>query len=162
MSIQGHHQYLGEQFVHGMIQRIQSIFLLLAAFSFGALFFIPLALSDAVTTQFLADQQYDITDHPVLLALTSLGTLIALGTIFLFKNRSLQLKLGYIIIVLAILLPSASFLLFMNESAALGPAAQVMDQAGMYLPALAIVFGLLANYFIKKDDRLVKSMDRLR
>lgn len=145
-----------------MIQRIQTLFLLLAAGSFGALFFIPMALSDTVTTQFLADQKYDVTDHPVLLGLTALGLLIAFVDIFLFKNRPLQLKLGYLIIVLAILLPLASFLLFMNESAALNESAQVMDQAGLYLPLLAILFGFLSNYFIRKDERLVKSMDRLR
>jgi len=27
---------------------------------------------------------------------------------------------------------------------------------------IAIVFNFLANYFIKKDDKLVKSVDRLR
>ncbi len=145
-----------------MIQRIQSLFLLLAAASFGALFFIPLALSDTVTTQFLSDRMYDVTDHPVLLGLTALGSALALVSIFLFRNRPLQLKLGYIIIVLAILLPVAAFLLFMNESASLDASAQVMDQAGMFLPALAIIFGVLANFFIKKDERLVKSMDRLR
>ena len=138
-----------------MIQRIQTLFLLLAAGSFGALFFIPMALSDTVTTQFLADQMYDVTDHPVLLGLTALGILVALVDILLFKNRPLQLKLGYLIIVLAILLPLASFLLFMNESAALDESAQVVDQAGLYLPLLAILFGFLANYFIKKDERLV-------
>ena len=145
-----------------MIQRIQSLFLLLASASFGALFFIPFAMSDTVTTQFLADQMYDVTDHPVLAGLSGLGAVISLVSIFLFKNRPLQLKLGYIIIILAILLPIASFLLFMNESAALDASAQVMDQAGTYIPGLAILFGFLSNYFIKKDERLVRSMDRLR
>ncbi len=145
-----------------MIQRIQTLFLLLAAGSFGALFFIPMALSDMVTTQFLSDHVYDVTDHPVLLVLTVLGGVIALVSIFLFKNRPLQLKLGYIIIILAMLLPLASFLLFMNESAMLDTSANVIDQAGLYIPGLAILFGFLSNYFIRKDERLVKSMDRLR
>lgn len=145
-----------------MIQRIQTLFLLLAGLSFGALFFIPMALSDTVTTQFLSDQMYDVTDHPVLTGMAALGSVMTLAAIFLFKNRPLQLKLGYLIIALGILLPVASFLLFMNESAALDASAVVMDQAGLYLPILAILFGFLANHFIKKDERLVKSMDRLR
>ena len=145
-----------------MIQRIQSLFLLLAAASFGALFFIPFAMSDTVTTQFLADRIYDVTDHPVLAGLAGLGALLAMVSIFLFRNRPLQLKLGYVIIILAILLPVAAFLLFMNESATLESSAEVMDQAGTYIPGLAILFGFLSNYFIKKDERLVRSMDRLR
>jgi len=145
-----------------MIQRIQSVFLLLAAASFGGLLNFPLAISDKPTAQFLADSVYDITDHIALLVLTILGIGISLITIFLFRNRPLQLKLGYIIIPLAILLPLAAFLLFTNESAVMDTTVQVNDQAGMFLPAGAILFGALAIYFIRKDDRLVKSMDRLR
>lgn len=145
-----------------MIQRIQTLCLLIAALSFVALFFIPMALSDTVTTQFLSDQVYDVTDHPVLLVLAGGGAAIALLAIFLYKNRPLQLKFGYIVIIFAILLPIASFLLFMNESASLDASAEVMDQAGLYLPGVAILFGILANYFIRKDERLVRSMDRLR
>ena len=145
-----------------MVQRSQSVFLLLAAASFGGLLSFPLAISDKSTAQFLADSVYDITDHVALLVLTILGVGISLITIFLFRNRPLQLKLGYIIISLAILLPLAAFLLFTNESAAMDTTVQVSDQAGMFLPAGAILFGALAIYFIRKDDRLVKSMDRLR
>jgi hypothetical protein len=68
----------------------------------------------------------------------------------------------YIIITLAILLPLATFLLFTNESANIDPSAQVEDQIGMFIPMGAGLFGLLANYFIRKDEKLVKSMDRLR
>ncbi len=145
-----------------MIQRIQSVFLLFAAASFGGLLMLPLAVSNKPTAQFLADSVYDITDHVALLVLTILGIVISLITIFLFRNRPLQLKLGYIIISLAILLPLAAFLLFTNESAVMDATVQVNDQAGMFLPAGAILFGALAVYFIRKDDRLVKSMDRLR
>lgn len=145
-----------------MIQRIQSVFLLLAAASFGGLLSFPLAISNKPTAQFLADSVYDITDHVALLVLTILGITISLITIFMFRNRPLQLKLGYIIISLAILLPLAAFLLFTNESAAMDTTVQVNDQAGMFLPIGGIFFGALAIYFIRKDDRLVKSMDRLR
>ena len=117
-----------------MIQRIQSVFLLLAAASFGGLLSFPLAISDKPTAQFLADSVYDITDHVALLVLTILGVGISLITIFLFRNRPLQLKLGYIIISLAILLPLAAFLLFTNESAVMDTTVQVNDQAGMFLP----------------------------
>lgn len=142
-----------------MIQRIQTIFLLLASASFGGLFLLPLATSDQPTTMFLSDRVYDITDHPALLGLTLLGVVLGLIAIFLFKKRPAQVKLGYMVIVLAILLPLAAFLLFMNESAA---AVQVSDEPGMILPAGAILFGALAVHFIRKDEKLVKSMDRLR
>jgi len=145
-----------------MIQRIQTLFLLLSAGSLCTLFMFPFATSDAATASFLADRQYDITDHPALMGLTILGTALALIAIFVFRQRPLQLKLGYGVIITAILLPLAAFLLFTNESKVMDTAVVIDDQAGMFLPAAAALFGALANYFIRKDDRLVKSMDRLR
>jgi D-alanyl-lipoteichoic acid acyltransferase DltB (MBOAT superfamily) len=145
-----------------MIQRIQSLFLVLTAGVFGTLFKLPFAISDKPSAQFLADKVFDITDHPVLLGLAILGAVLALVSIFMFKNRKLQLKLGYLIIIMAILLPAVAFLLFTKESASIDPTVQVFDQAGIFLPLGAILFASLANYFIRKDDKLVKSMDRLR
>lgn len=145
-----------------MIQRIQTIFLFLAAGSFGALFMVPMATSDKPTAQFLADRVYDITDHIALMVLTVLGIALALLAVFLFKNRPLQQKLGYMVISLAILLPLAAFLLFTNQAPMMDTTVHVEDQAGVFLPGGAILFTALANYFIRKDDKLVKSMDRLR
>ena len=145
-----------------MIQRIQTIFLILIMADFGALFKLPFATSDKPTAQFLSDRVFDIMDHPVLLSLAGIGVVIALVSIFLFKNRKLQLKLGYLIIVVAILLPLVAFLLFKNESTNMDSSVQVNDQVGMLLPLGAILFAALSNYFIRKDEKLVKSMDRLR
>ncbi len=145
-----------------MIQRIQSIFLILAAGTFGSLFMLPLATSDQPSARFLSDSVYDITDHPVLLILTILGILVSLAALFMFRNRRLQAKLGYMVIVVAILLPVVAFLLFTNQASTMDSAVQVYDQAGMFLPLGSILFGALANYYIRKDDRLVQSMDRLR
>jgi len=145
-----------------MIQRIQTIFLILTLGVFAVLFKLPLATSDKPSAQFLSDKVFDITDHPALIALAILGALLSLVSIFMFKNRKLQLKLGYFIIIMAILLPGIAFLLFTKESAAIDPTVQVHDQAGMFLPAAAILCAGLANYFIRKDEKLVKSMDRLR
>src|SRR6187551_720134 len=100
-----------------MIQRIQTIFLFFAAACFAILFMVPMATSDKPTAQFLADQVYTIQDQMVLMGLTVLGALIALFAIFLFNNRKLQVKLGYVLIVLAILLPVAAFIFLSNDTA---------------------------------------------
>lgn len=145
-----------------MIQRIQTIFLSMTVASFGALYKFPLATSDMPSAQFLADRVFDIKDHPALLILTGIGAVIALISIFLFRNRKLQLKLGYLIIVIAILLPIVAFLLFKNESTMMDSSVQVHGQPGVLLPLVAVLFATLSNYYIRKDDKLVKSMDRLR
>ena len=145
-----------------MIQRLQSIFLFLSALCFGTLFKLPFATSDKPSAQFLSDRIYDITDHVALIIVAGLGAGLSLISIFLFKNRNLQLKFGYLTIVLAILLPIIAFLLFTNESKNIDSTVQVHDQLGIYLPVAAVLFSALSNYYIRKDDKLVKSMDRLR
>ena len=64
-----------------MIQRIQTIFLVLTAFVFGALFKVPFALSNQPSVAFLSDGDFDIHDHPALLAMTILGVLLAVISI---------------------------------------------------------------------------------
>lgn len=145
-----------------MIQRIQTIFLFFAAACFAILFMVPMATSDKPTAQFLADQVYTIQDQMVLMGLTVLGALIALFAIFLFNNRKLQVKLGYVLIVLAILLPVAAFIFLSNDTANQDATAHIEKQWGMFIPAASILFAGLAINYIRKDDKLVKSMDRLR
>lgn len=144
-----------------MIQRIQSLFLLLASGAFWTEFALPFATSDAASPGVLSDMVYNIHDSPVLLALTVIGGLATLGAIFLFNNRPLQKRLSYLGVVMAILLPLVAFLLIYNERTgdALGA---INDGLGIYPPILALIFAILAGRAIGKDDKLVKSMDRLR
>ena len=145
-----------------MIQRVQSIFYLLAAMCFGGLFKFPFATSEVSIPQYLGDMVYNIMDHAVMTVLASIGVLVSLVAIFLYNNRRLQVRLGYFIIILSLLLPLVSFLLIYNEKTALEDSSQINDGFGLYLPILALLFGILANRFVKKDDKLVRSMDRLR
>jgi hypothetical protein len=144
-----------------MIQRIQSIFLLLAALCFFGLFGIPFASSDVVGAHFFADQVYDVTDHTILTVLAILGGVISLIGIFLYKNRSAQMRMGIFSIIASIFILVVAFLLVYNEADKLGDI-EIYEKLGIGLPVLSILFVVLANRFIKKDDKLVKSMDRLR
>lgn len=93
------------------------------------------------------------------MALAGLGGLVALVSIFLFKNRGLQMRLALLTIVLSILLFVVAGLLVMTEQQG---TAEYEESFGVALPILALIFGILANRFIQKDDKLVRSMDRLR
>lgn len=144
-----------------MIQRIQSIFLFLASGSFLALFGIPFAKSESAMTGIFEDKVYNIFDHPVLIALVAIGGLLSILAIFLFKNRKLQIKMGYGIITISVLLVIVILLLIIQDNTS-GQVPEIKEGLGIGMPVLAIIFGLLANRSIKKDDKLVKSMDRLR
>ena len=106
---------------------------------------------------------YNIFDNPILLVLTTLAGLVALINIFMFKNRPLQLKLDYLVITLSILVPLVAFLLMFKSGSETNTTIEIQENYfGLGMPILAIIFSFLANKFIKKDTKLVKSMDRLR
>ncbi len=145
-----------------MIQRIQSIFLLLAALCFGLLFILPLFKSGVATQGMLDDHLYQVNDNNILLIMAAVGTLLALGSIFLFNNRKLQANLAYLVSLIGLALGISSFFLIkpeLNEIAQQGISGM---QFGSVLPILAIVCSILAGVFIRKDENLVRSSDRLR
>jgi hypothetical protein len=80
--------------------------------------------------------------------------------IFLFKNRSLQLRLAAILIVLIVVFIMVSGIfayLYMKKYHA-----EILPGFRMIIPFLQLIFSVLAYRGIKKDDNLVKSYDRLR
>lgn len=145
-----------------MIQRIQSIFYLLAALCAAGLFFLPLASSDKSASPFLEDKIFNVQDHIALLIITGLAVLLPLITIFLFKNRPLQIKLGALGLLFPLLVAGAGIWMFLKSGTAEIESAAVSQEFGLFLPIGVVIFGILANRFVKKDDELVKSSDRLR
>jgi hypothetical protein len=149
-----------------MIQRIQSIYLFLAAALTGSQFGVPYAkTTDVVTTTnaipALSDGVLNPADNIGLLGLTALSILVTLAAVFLYKNRPLQARItmgGVLVTVLSLLL--AGLLVKQTLDAAGQSAVQLY--AGLGLPVLALLFQWLALRGIKKDDNLVRSMDRLR
>ena len=146
-----------------MIQRIQTIFLAVGGGLLLSVLGLPFATTPSAVTgsAFFADATYSAQDHPALLALFGLGGLLAIVGVFLFRNRLLQMRLTIFSAIAAILAIALTVLLFLQESKSLGDAA-INDGVGAYLPILGLVCLLLAYWFIGKDEKLVRSMDRLR
>lgn len=146
-----------------MIQRIQTIFLALAAAGIFGVFALPFATTpEAIpTSQFFVDADYDVQDHVMMLVLFVLAGLLTAGAIFLFNNRPLQTKVTLFGLIANILALVATAVLFFNTSSEIGNT-EVQDGFGFYLPVVALIFSFLAMRFIKKDEKLVRSADRLR
>jgi len=145
-----------------MIQRIQSVFLLLASIAFWSLFKLPFALSNKTASPFFEDQVLNLNDHTVLLVLCILGGILTAVSIFLFNNRKLQLRLGILNSIFSIFLIAVAVWLVFSEAPAIDSSLEISDQIGLYMPVVSLIFIILANYFIKKDENLVRSADRLR
>lgn len=146
-----------------MIQRIQSIFLLLAGGAALGLFGLPFARTpEAIEGSVIfSDALYNVNDQIGLSVLFGLAGALALIAIFLFRNRSLQSKAS-----LSALILNAGGLVFgiyyLTQNITEAGKQAINDGLGMYLPVLSILFCFLAYRFIRKDEKLVRSMDRLR
>jgi len=86
--------------------------------------------------------------------------LVSFITIFIFKNRKLQMKIteGLIglIIIMIIVLAVCSFYMIRNYNAVFSPGIDLI------LPVLMLICAFLAYRGIRKDEELVRSFDRLR
>lgn len=136
-----------------MLQRIQTLYLFLAALvSAGLIFVLHLWRNSEGIAVFAVDD--------VLIFSLFLGSsFLSLVSIVFFKNRKLQFVLGRINILLNFILLG----LFVYWSLSLPGEREFSEKGiGMLIPVFSIVLLVLANKAIKKDEDLVKSVDRLR
>jgi glucan phosphoethanolaminetransferase (alkaline phosphatase superfamily) len=155
-----------------MIQRIQSIYLLLAALCSGLLLAAPLysiETATAIYQLFLGGlvqtnpKETIVTSQPAMLAVGILLTLFPLVILFLYKKRQVQMRLSasammantaMLLLLVGIVNKSLEYITEIHTKETYG--------GGLILPLLSIVFLFLANKAIRKDDKLIRSADRLR
>jgi len=142
-----------------MIQRIQSIYLTIVIVLSAILPFVFKLWKNSNKEVFALDLFSELTLLsklvPVFFFLSALFAAIAF---FKFKKRQLQFVLVRIIILINL------FLLGILIYLSLTLPGEVSSEKGigMFLPIVVILFAFLANKAIKKDEDLVKSVDRLR
>lgn len=156
-----------------MIQRIQSVFLLLATVSGICAFFIPYwtytGIGADFTYSFGAMGVKHISGNAQLIIVSTLPIIILLGlhvildfiAIFYYKNRLMQIRINTFNIFIILIIIGTVFLwvpYMIKESVS----ATEEWKGGLLFPVISFVFLLLANRFIKKDEKLVKAADRLR
>ncbi|MVN23277.1 DUF4293 domain-containing protein [Mucilaginibacter arboris] len=155
-----------------MIQRIQSVYLLLASLVLFALFLFPVVnnlILNGHADSIMVTGVYEIingartkTSSFIWLSIaTVIAALLPLAGVFLYKNRKQQSSYCYIVIVLII---GYSFYLTETVKDFVGNITLNTHNygIGMILPSLAIVLVFLAIRGINRDEKLVRSADRLR
>jgi ABC-type multidrug transport system fused ATPase/permease subunit len=158
-----------------MIQRIQTVYLFLAALCSVALFFFPVAsfLSDLTYQKFFITGLVNMAPggstaiaSSLVWPLSGVGALmaiIALAGIFTYKKRGLQLRLVMIGILLTVIMIAGIFFLYVPViEKKLSVTPDYSGGIGIYFPLIALVLFILANRAIRRDDKLVKSLGRLR
>ncbi len=160
-----------------MIQRVQSIYLLLAFIAIALIFFLDLCTFQAEGGKSFVMDLYSIEAAEsgkevattaywlwISILLTFLD-LVLLTAILLYKQRMKQLRLVH----LSYLLEAGAIVLLTFSIDA--SASELVDDpsklsttywVGWYMPVVALAFSFLAARGIKKDEELVRSVDRLR
>ena len=142
-----------------MIQRIQSVWLLLSSASFLLLSRLPIATgvkTDGSEVKLMADERL----HIMLFAIVLL--VLPLITIFLFKNRVGQKKLIWVHSLLAILMVTFFWLAKDAFTAVEPPFASSAYGLGVIVPIIGLVFNVLAFRGIRADEKLIKAADKFR
>lgn len=155
-----------------MLQRIQSIYLLFAALVIFALYLFPLThnvyINNVPNTIKVTGIYQDVNGAQkltepfgALSIVTAVVGLIPLIIIFLYKNRKQQITLCYSAILVII---GYSFWLSQTVKTATGGFEMKTSNIGIgiFLSSLSIVLLILAVKSIQRDEKLVKSADRLR
>lgn len=135
-----------------MIQRIQSLYLFIVTVLFASLFFTNIVMINNV--------EYGVTNSVFMIILTSVIALLALGTIFCFINRTLQVRvsifnmllmLGWYVMAAYVTYKDLGVIFWNGDM-----------KIVLTFPLISMILDYLAIRGILKDDALVKSYDRLR
>lgn len=149
-----------------MIQRIQSVYLLLTCALMVAAIFSPLLLIDVSGvfvkyTSFGAFSERIIYHTWGIVSIAGICALLPLVNIFLYKKRKNQIKIANITSLLIVLFYITIGVYYCSMSAKFEVSLDNV-QYGIFLPLIALIANILATCKIKKDHNLIKSLDRIR
>jgi len=153
-----------------MIQRIQTLYLLVALLIIESLFFVPLGevVVESLNYKLMFNGFFQIHENSVelvqqayaLMILIPLIGLLNFVAMFLYKKRTLQLRITmYNTILMFSLSGMAAYILYRAFS---DYEAVILPNISIVFPVIAGILNFLAFRQIRKDDALVKSMDRIR
>lgn len=131
-----------------MIQRIQSIYLLVATIATSLIAF-------KVPIYTLNERLFMAQDDTKMFILTIVGALFSLFGLFMFKNRKFQMKLIRLTILIQMIIGVRLFMVFNKFEV-------VLNNTLLFLVAFTLIALIMAYRSVKKDEDLVRSVDRIR
>ena len=160
-----------------MIQRVQTIFLFLVVICMGVTIGSTLWVQSQTgsgtgdsweLTAFMlnnVDSSGEVIQSSskwYIATLASFAGLLALISIFQYKNRTRQMMFNMINSLIMVGLVVAVFLTTNGINSAINAVESGSYQLGLWVILAAMVFNMLAKRFIRKDEALVRSVDRIR
>lgn len=156
-----------------MIQRVQSIFLFLIGACMIGMLFTPIwtktglegeaARLSVVSLTYKTQTAAGTISTVYVGILCVIAMILAYTSLFSFKNRMLQIKLNLAnSLVMVSIMACCAYLISYQGERMLGISTKGTVGFGLFLPAISLVLNMLANRFIWKDEKLVRSSNRLR
>ena len=158
-----------------MLQRIQTLLLVAVAVAMLSVTVLPMwekssaALNEKVTLTAYALEYFKTTNLVssantlVIVILAIISACIAAFSITQYKKRMLQMTLGLInSILIAVVLGYTFYQVFKVGIPMFEPETQGTYHAGFIAAVVAMLCNMIANRFIRRDEMLVKSADRMR
>lgn len=160
-----------------MIQRIQTVFLILSSICMILFLIFPVWVkTDLSSGEFYqvfsthlfhiqssqAEPRYVFLPYIYSGAVAAVSILIAWIEIFSYRNRLTQIKLGTLNSLM--MAGSLVYLVFLtyNLQEEILPEILGSYKPGLFMPAIALILNSIANRYIRKDEKLVRSVDRIR
>lgn len=158
-----------------MIQRAQTIYLFLAALAGLLTFFLPFAhylQADVKLAEYAVFGVFNVQSDLVEMTgpflfptwvMSLFVTMFPAIAIFLYRKRPVQLRVTRLSFLM-----NLSFIVYLFfavdtvHAELYGDEVAILYHVGFYLPVVALAFLFLAIRGIKKDEALVKSLDRIR
>lgn len=154
-----------------MIQRIQSLYWLLAAILLGVFYFSDFAFVKSAVSSITLSAFYGIECTPAdayqisinawpLHVLVILATLLTFITIFLFKRRTLQIRLSAVAMVLDLGVMGMAYFYYHQVAGATEEGLASLSILYL-LPLIAFILTFLGIMGVKKDITILRSLSRL-
>ena len=155
-----------------MIQRIQTLFLSIALALIVLMLVFPLAQfvdANHISYKLMYNGLFQFTEKSVVLVQYNyfvstfiiIAVLLLLISIFLFKKRLLQIRICWVSILALAIIATTEYIVY-NSIVGKGQFNTHALSLTAIMPVLSVILTYLAIRAIKKDDDLVKSVDRLR
>lgn len=145
-----------------MIQRIQSVWLLIAAIVSAGLLYFDLYHAHILMNGVDSLVVLKVSDHFPSLLLALVLIILPLVNIFLYKNRKRQRSIALLNVIAIIGFVALVLMRVTNFNNQTPPPTNGSYWIGSVLPVIAMVLVMMAMSAIKKDEKLVRSVDRLR
>ncbi|WP_367914665.1 DUF4293 domain-containing protein [Leadbetterella sp. DM7] len=155
-----------------MIQRIQSVFLLITAMALAVFlgtnsYVRTLSASDSIIVN-----PYHVmhktgtlgTEKPIfyVAVMACISILVAVIALFQYRNRLRQiLFVAFNALMMGATLAVTVYHIVKDAKQA-GTGGEETYEVGIFALIVALISNYIANYFIKKDEKLVRSADRMR